>query len=77
MTATSAVTAAPTATISPTQISSPTAIMSDVTDISVPTAVPDRASPDNSTIMGVALGMIALALLGGGVFTWLGNSKGT
>ncbi|HEY5730199.1 MAG TPA: hypothetical protein VIS72_09130 [Anaerolineales bacterium] len=51
--------------------------MSDVTDISVPTAVPDRASPDNSTIMGVALGMIALALLGGGVFTWLGNSKGT
>lgn len=32
-------------------------------------------STSRNNIMAIAMGIIALALLGGGVFAWLGNSK--
>ena len=41
-----------------------------------PTFVPAATSPENnSTIMSIVIGIIALALLGGGVVTWMGSSK--
>jgi len=33
------------------------------------------SSNNNGTVMGVMIGIIALALFGGGLFTWLGSSK--
>jgi LysM repeat protein len=33
------------------------------------------ASNSNNSIMGIAIGIIVIALLGGGFFTWLGTSK--
>ncbi len=41
-----------------------------------PTVTPVAAIPaNNSTIMNIVIGIIALALLGGGIVTWMGNSK--
>lgn len=34
-----------------------------------------RASQNNNTVMAVAVVIIALAVLGGGIFTWLGSSR--
>ena len=42
---------------------------------STPSAIPAGTTVDNESIMGVAIGIIVLALLGGGVFTWLGSKK--
>ena len=33
------------------------------------------SSNNNGTVMGVMIGIIGLALLGGGLFTWLGSSR--
>ncbi len=41
---------------------------------SVPTVVPEKMAA-NEMIMGVVIGIIALALLSGGMFTWFGNTK--
>ena len=46
-----------------------------LTATQVMTPVPSSPPTDNNTIMGVMIGIIALALLGGGLFTWLGSSK--
>jgi uncharacterized protein YkwD/LysM repeat protein len=40
-----------------------------------PVVVSSAISRNNSMIMKVAMGVIALALLGGGIFTWLGGRK--
>ena len=58
----------PSATASP----APTAVKSAST--SVPAVAPEKMAA-NETIMGVAIGIIALALLGGGMFTWFGGAK--
>lgn len=39
------------------------------------TAVPVSVSANSDTIMGVMMGIIVLALLGGGLFTWWGSSR--
>ena len=58
----------PSATASP----APTAVKSAST--SVPAVAPEKMAA-NETIMGVVIGIIALALLGGGMFTWFGGAK--
>lgn len=69
-------TAAPTFTPSPpppatsTPLPSPTPLAATAT--LAPAASP---APANGTIMGIAIGILALALLGGGMFTWLGSGK--
>ena len=40
-----------------------------------PTAIVAAAPVDNDSIMGMVIGIVVLALLGGGVFTWLGSKK--
>jgi len=41
-----------------------------------PTSITVVTSPgNNSTVMGIVIGIIALALLGGGIITWVGSSK--
>jgi LysM repeat protein len=63
-------------TASPTQTSLlPTSTISLPTSTLAPISVSSSVPGNNSTIMGVAIGIIALALLGSGIFTWLGNSK--
>lgn len=42
---------------------------------STPLALASSASANNSLIMKVVMGVIVLALFGGGVFTWLGSPK--
>jgi uncharacterized protein YkwD len=37
--------------------------------------VASKPVPNNTSVMMVVIGIIALALLGGGIFTWLGSSK--
>jgi LysM repeat protein len=46
-----------------------------VTLTPIPAVVNISASADNSGLMKVALGIVALALLGGGFFTWLGSRQ--
>jgi LysM repeat protein len=77
------------ATASPTESSTPETMVTSIvtatstpiiipltyTSTSIPTSTPSSASGNNSTVMGIAIGIIALALLGGGIFTWIGSSK--
>jgi LysM repeat protein len=56
--------------VSPTPTLLPT-----VTIIS--SATPASGAINSNSIMGIAMGIMALALLGGGVFTWLGSKKRT
>jgi uncharacterized protein YkwD len=46
-----------------------------VTLTPTPILVSSSVSTSNSMIMKIAMGIIALALLGGGIFTWLGGAK--
>lgn len=58
-----------------TPISIATILRPTLTSTQVITPLPSSPPTDNNTIMGVMIGIIALALLGGGLFTWLGSSK--
>ncbi len=62
------------ATFTSTSMPAPT-VARHVTLTATPTKAVASASIDNSVIMKVAMGIIALAILGGGIFTWLGNLK--
>lgn len=54
---------------------SPTATVQPKIELT-PTSEPaGSASVNNLTVMGVVIGIIALALLGGGVITWMGNAR--
>lgn len=64
---------APTSTSTPTVPPPPTATRASAT--LTPASVSTSAQPASATVMGAVLGIIALALLGGGVFAWLGNVK--
>lgn len=67
-------TANSTAAIQPTSTHTPvptkTLTISTSTQLSV-----NHSSPNNSRVMIVVIGIIALAILGGGLFTWFGNSR--
>lgn len=52
-----------------------TALSHTVTSTPTPVVLASSVSTDNSALMRVAVGMIALAFLGGGIFAWLGDSK--
>jgi uncharacterized protein YkwD len=64
------------ATVPPTLTVAPISATAQVAVTVTPTHVPQPAANNNRTIAGAVLGIIALALVGGGIFTWLGNSKG-
>jgi uncharacterized protein YkwD len=72
----------PTETLSevaaPTLTSLPTATFVTAQAISsmvTPVVLVPSTPPDNSMIMKLVMGVIALGLLGGGIFAWLGDSK--
>ena len=74
----------PTASLTETQISGSTTIAESPMPTLLPTVTiifsteaASSTSVDDNSIMGIAMGIIALALLGGGVFTWLGSKKKT
>lgn len=52
-----------------------TVLATEVSVTSTSSATPAIAPVDNDAIKGVAIGIIVLALLGAGVFTWLGSKK--
>jgi uncharacterized protein YkwD/LysM repeat protein len=64
-----------TATSTVTLVSTATLIRSTLTSTQVSTPFPRSPSTSNNMIIGVTIGIILLALLGGGLFTWLGISK--
>ena len=68
----SVTTEVPTATFTPTFTS--TSIPPTLESISTPSA-PNMVSTDTSSVMTYVIGLIALAVLAGGYFAWLGNSK--
>jgi uncharacterized protein YkwD/LysM repeat protein len=78
----------PTASVTAVQAGSPTTIPTSailaatsasletpVFITSTPSVVAEPMPVDNKSIMSVAIGIIVLALLGGGVFTWLGRTR--
>ncbi|MGZ9221497.1 MAG: CAP domain-containing protein [Anaerolineales bacterium] len=58
-----------------TPISAASILQRTSTSTRVVTPLPSSPPRNNNAIMGVMMGIIALALLGGGLFTWLGDSK--
>ncbi|HXF83802.1 MAG TPA: CAP domain-containing protein [Anaerolineales bacterium] len=76
-------TASPVPTVEVVATHSPTVAVVTLTSPSLtvsapsPTPLPSPAAsaPNTASIMGIAIGILVLALLGGGLFTWLGNSK--
>jgi len=58
-----------------TPISAASILQRTSTSTRVVTPLPSSPPRNNNAIMGVMMGIIALALLGGGLFTWLGGSK--
>lgn len=67
----------PTQTASPTGAASHTPMTRGTTTTSMPGSLAQSPSSvmNNETIMNVMIGIIVLAILGGGIFTWLGNSR--
>ncbi len=64
--------------VTPTTIAeSPTPTLLPTVTILFSTEAVSSTSVDDNSIMGIAMGIIVLALLGGGVFTWLGSKKKT
>ncbi|MGZ9163737.1 MAG: CAP domain-containing protein [Anaerolineales bacterium] len=58
-----------------TPISAASILQRTSTSTRVVTPLPSSPPRNKNAIMGVMMGIIALALLGGGLFTWLGSSK--
>jgi uncharacterized protein YkwD/LysM repeat protein len=60
-----------------TSTNAPTSTVTAIRPVSTSTQVVRAASSstNDGTVMGVMMGIIALALLGGGLITWLGSSK--
>jgi uncharacterized protein YkwD len=52
-----------------------TAAVHSATITFTPKVASSRAMPNNKTVMKVMIWIIAIALLGGGIFAWLGGSK--
>jgi LysM repeat protein len=82
------VTVMTTVSVTAVQASSPTAMLAStvspatsasletpVSGTFTPSAIAETIAVDNTSIMRMAIGIIVLALLGGGVFTWLGRTK--
>ena len=82
------VTVMPTVSVTAVQAGSPTAMListvspaisasleTPVSGTFTPGAAAETIAVDNTSIMRVAIGIIVLALLGGGVFTWLGRTR--
>jgi uncharacterized protein YkwD/LysM repeat protein len=63
------------ATVSPTLTSVPASTLVQATFTITPTHIPRPAANNNTRVMGAVLGILAIALVGGGIFTWLGSSK--
>jgi len=53
----------------------PTILQTATTPVSISTVSP--VSTDSNKVLGIVIGIIVLALLGGGIFTWLGTSRNT
>ena len=64
-----------TMTLTNPPISTATIIRPTLASTKIITSAPPSRSANSNTIMGVMIGIIVLALLGGGLFTWLGSSK--
>ena len=82
------VTLIPTASMTEVQVSDPTvmptsavpaattaSLETPTSGTSIPSAVAETMPVDNQSIMRVAIGIIVLALLGGGIITWLGRTR--
>lgn len=66
----------PNSEVSSISISAPTSTAIPIKATSTPIQITISAHRfNNSKIMNVLIGIIVLALLGGGIFTWLGNPK--
>lgn len=62
--------------ITPTNAPIATATLVQPTETILPSPVVSSSAPiQNKSIMSIAIGIIALALLGGWVFIWLGNAR--
>ncbi|MBK9926950.1 MAG: LysM peptidoglycan-binding domain-containing protein [Anaerolineales bacterium] len=73
-TPTETMTAEVTTSFAPTATLIPVTVPATLTAIA-PTHVPQPATSNNRSITGAVLGIIALALVGGWLFIWLGDSK--
>jgi uncharacterized protein YkwD/LysM repeat protein len=62
----------PTQTVISTSTALPTSMATATSTVNIDSS---NAEPNDTNVMKVVIGIIALALLGGGIFTWLGNSK--
>ena len=63
------------ATLSPTITATSTPMALQATLTPATTAVSSTTTSNNNSVVGSVIGIIALALLGGGIFTWLGSRK--
>jgi len=63
------------ATVSPTFVLTSTVTALGGTLTSTPTMVASISSTNNTKGTGIVIGIIALAILGGGIFTWLGSGR--
>ena len=68
-------TASPTASPMQEATFTATSLPASTAATATPIAASSSASTNNAAIMRVAMGIIALALLGGGIITWLGSAK--
>jgi len=74
-------TVSPVESLTPVTLPSPTITSTSATEVVqpvntfIPLPVSTSGPTNNNRIMGSVIGILALALLGGGIFTWLGNTK--
>ncbi len=67
--------ASPTQSPMPTRIGPPTLTIPARNVAALPTPLRVSSSGNNAAFMPAVIGIIALALLGGGLFTWMGRSR--